>query len=216
MSKPASCLRQSTAHRVFQVRRFLAMAILAQAVCLAVEPSQALGAGASPGLDEASLAALPDMPGNGLFVAAPPDAAEMPLGPADLRSRLVAIDAGYLAALVAAAPLRRAANGTLEGTRLIFTLDLFDDARLRVAKTAMSVNGLGRTVWLGLVLSPASGEVTLVFGDGAVTGDLRVGAQRFRIQPLADGLHRVIEYRPQALPHGRSTPPPLRNGGTRP
>ncbi len=154
---------------------------------------------AAPAVDsERALAAVPTAAGAGLFQAR---AVESPsaVAPVDadspyLSRRLAAVDSQYLDAMIAAADVKVGPAGEVSADAKAFVLNLAPDTSVRVVKQQSVTDELGNTVWTGVPVAGA-GTVTLVIHDGAVTGQVLVGAQQFGIIPTETAAHAVVEYR---------------------
>lgn len=111
-----------------------------------------------------------------------------PAVPTVLRSRFVEVDFGRL-------------RGGPEGPPGKLTLNLFDDAVLTATVSRVEPAGSGSGfVWAGTIPAAASGEVTLVVGDGIVTGNVRADGATYQIRFAGDGVHVVQQVDAGAFP----------------
>jgi hypothetical protein len=79
-------------------------------------------------------------------------------------------------------------------------LPLFDDMDLMVKCDQVEAQGRVLT-WVGHIEGEAYSEVTLVFVDGVVTGNINIpGKGLYEIRYLGRGLHTIAEIDPALLP----------------
>lgn len=147
---------------------------------------------------------LASAPGFGLFAEAPrrTDGRERALGaePGIGRTRSVEVVGAYLEALMREPGLTLREGRLSQDTR-VYSINLFDDVTVRIAKVDMVRDILEHDVLRGVVVGGAGGDATLVMDDkGQITGRVRVGAKSYGIQPAANGLHTVIEYDESSMP----------------
>ncbi len=119
-----------------------------------------------------------------------------------LRSRLVRIDLGALAAA--------RADAEPGATPPALTLNLFDDVVFsvvveRTAPTASGYSLQGRLDGVEL------GTMTLVVNGAVVAGTVRTPQATYRIRSTGDGLHVILQIDPSTLPPGGEPliPPPV-------
>ncbi|HZO29881.1 MAG TPA: hypothetical protein VFH48_28240 [Chloroflexota bacterium] len=126
---------------------------------------------------------------NGIFVDATRQGTlAQPAVPTVVRSRFVEVDFGRL-------------RGGPEGPPGELTLNLFDDAVLIASldhlESASSGSGF---VWVGKVQGAATSEVTLVVGDGMLTGNVMADGATYQIRFAGNGVHVVLQTEPGSFP----------------
>ncbi|MCB2106293.1 MAG: hypothetical protein KDE14_01275 [Rhodobacteraceae bacterium] len=159
---------------------------------------------------KSQLAALPNASGTGLIAATAAGSgaeSQVAITRGVARARSVDLSPEYIESLLAAGDLRVDGNGQLIGTPVAHLFNMFDDANPRVVKLDSTTDGMGYTVWRGTVIG--GGEATLVVNGDQITGVVREGARTFRIQPGANGAHRVFEF-------DEATRPRLENDAIKP
>jgi hypothetical protein len=150
-------------------------------------------------LSVSSAFAASDVSGAGLFQKSSVESAAeattaTPDGPL-LSRRHAAVDPQYLKAMMAADDVKVGPAGDVSAAAQAFVLNLTPDVTLRGVKQSATTDELGNTVWTGVPVG-ATGSVTLVIHDGAVTGQIQYGARRFGIMPADKTDHAIVEYRP--------------------
>lgn len=118
------------------------------------------------------------------------------------RSRIVKLNSAELAAHVA--PLgadtvagRANAAASLDGR---ITIELFPDAAATFRRGEVEAAFESGYSWVGSVNGNPAEEAVLIVENGQVTGHIQLGTRIFRIEPLGNGLHRVIELNPSKFP----------------
>ena len=116
------------------------------------------------------------------------------------RARYVGIDFNTLPA-----PSRR----PMSARDRAISLELFPDVSIVAEFQRFDPNPSGVT-WVGRVEGAAMSTVTLVYGDGALTGSIAMGSRHYQIRPVLDApasplfntqrLHVISEVDPDALP----------------
>lgn len=174
---------------------------------------------ASPELAR-QMAALPTIPGAGLFIPVPaarvPLAAE-PNAPTIARSRLAAVDPAYLSRLLSINNLQ-IQSGRVLSTSRNFVLNLFDDVQLNISKTGGETDSIGNRVVKGIVTGNSPGTATIVVAGSTVVGNIVVGSRHYGFFPTATSGQRIVEYRDASLPPhpvAPRPPPPPPNPGFR-
>ena len=139
---------------------------------------------------DASLAAQGTMASaSGIFWdAARQGTLSQPAVPTILRSRFVEVDFAQLRGDQATPPRQ-------------LTLNLFDDAVLTAILDHLEPAGSGSgVVWVGTVQGAANSEVTLVVGDGILTGNIRADGATYQVRFAGDGVHVVLQVDPTSFP----------------
>lgn len=128
--------------------------------------------------------------------------APAPPEPGVIRSRLVAVNTLTLPQPAAADPrVTRQPN---------LTLELFPDVFVEAVFDRFDPNPAG-TTWVGRVRGDARSTVTLVYGDGRLTGSINMSSGTFAIRPPDPGMrerlgvaaataHEIVEINQSALP----------------
>lgn len=129
-----------------------------------------------------------------LFLDAGPQAAAPVTDPAILRQRVVRVD---LAALDAAADAATRGHGHA-GVRL--SLNLFPGTAPITELDEIRSETPASLSWIGHLVGRPGGAVTLVWGDGVLTGHLWRGDEAYRIRYAGNGLHVIEELDPAAFP----------------
>lgn len=101
--------------------------------------------------------------------------------------------------------------GVLNQSTRAFTLQLNDKLTLTIDKSSASKNTQGSLVWKGLrrikdsqtplsSLSKRQNETVLVKRATGITGSVRVDGKLFKIRPLRNGIHEIIEVDESKMP----------------
>lgn len=118
--------------------------------------------------------------------------------PAVRRSRLVNVNVKALPV-----PPTDAFSGrpSVAARQPVLTLELFPDVFVAATFDRFDPNPTGVT-WVGKVAGDARSSVTLVYGQGVLTGSLMTAAGTFTIRPAgtADGVHVIAEVDQAVLP----------------
>lgn len=129
-----------------------------------------------------------------LFLDAGSQTAAPVTDPTVLRQRLVRVDFSVLDGAADAATRGRGRSGArlalnlFPGTAPITQLD-----EIR-SETSASLS------WIGHLVGRPGGAVTLVWGDGVLTGHLWHGEKAYRVRYAGNGLHAIEELDPAAFP----------------
>lgn len=109
--------------------------------------------------------------------------------PAVRRSRLVSVNVSALPV-----PPADAFSGrpSLPVRQPILTLELFPDVFVAATFDRFDPNPTGVT-WVGKVAGDARSSVTLVYGQGMLTGSLLTAAGTYTIRPAGNGVHVIAE-----------------------
>jgi hypothetical protein len=79
-------------------------------------------------------------------------------------------------------------------------LNLFDDVSLTAVFDRLDMGYQGSRVWVGHVEGAEYGQVTLVFRDGVLVGEVRASGKLYQVQYVGDGIHAIHEIDQSALP----------------
>ena len=79
-------------------------------------------------------------------------------------------------------------------------LDLTSDTSHEMVIDSKTPGALSTMVIQGHVQNAAHSDVTLVIKDRSIAGTIRMGTRVFRIQPIGDGEHLLVELDPEKLP----------------
>ncbi|MCU0831483.1 MAG: M12 family metallo-peptidase [Rhizobiaceae bacterium] len=92
------------------------------------------------------------------------------------------------------------------------SIPLAPDLRVTFQRSFVEARAEGGVEWTGDMLR-GQGEAVIIAGPDGLLGHVSVGSRVFRIQPVANGLHRISEHAPEALPLDKVVPAPTRRSG---
>jgi hypothetical protein len=125
--------------------------------------------------------------------AAPADTRELP--PQTKRHRLVRVDAAELARHVVPAGMDTAKDRAEKAEALdgIVTLELFPDVAATFHRTDVEALDDEGFAWTGDSKDKEFSTATLIIRGNRITGHVQLHRRIFSIDPVADGIHRVVE-----------------------
>jgi hypothetical protein len=119
-----------------------------------------------------------------------------------LQTRVVRVDRAALAQHVAPLGIDTAPNRIQRARALdgVITIMLFPGTAATFHRTDVDAIGDSGYSWSGRAEGDAAGSASLIVDVGQVTGHIQLGRRTFRIVPIADAVHRVIEIDPSRFP----------------
>lgn len=139
-------------------------------------------------------------------------ATERAASPQTVRSRIAAIDYGYMESNMVPLGIDRAADRVRQAPRgMPLRLELFPDVTVTLVRNGLQRSQGGGYVWSGRVRGEAYGFGVFVVSDGTFTAQVQTQGRLFRLEPAGEGLTRVIELDASRFPQDIIIPAPTGN-----
>lgn len=112
--------------------------------------------------------------------------------PAVMRARFVKIDFGLLERSVSA--------GNDTGSRIAFTVNLFDDTVYQAILDRLDRNAPDGFAWVGHLYHVEYSQVTLVVEKDVLSGNIILPGSLYQIRYVGEGIHAVYQINQSAFP----------------